>query len=153
MARPKIGDIIEIKTKRGLAYAQFTHKHPLYGSLIRILPGFFDKRPVDLKRLAAGETRYVTFFPLGSAVSRGYVAIAGNAPVPEFAQAFPTFRSGTPDQKTLKVATWWLWDGEKEWRIGALTPEQRKLSLRGVWTYTYLIDKLESDWSPESDTW
>jgi len=28
--RPKIGYIIEIATTRALAYAQLTHKHPMY---------------------------------------------------------------------------------------------------------------------------
>ena len=36
MKRPKIGDIIEIPTRSGFAYAQFTHKHNLYGALLRV---------------------------------------------------------------------------------------------------------------------
>jgi hypothetical protein len=41
--RPRIGDVVEISTPRGLAYAQFTHKHvtpPKFGALIRVAPGF-----------------------------------------------------------------------------------------------------------------
>jgi hypothetical protein len=37
--RPQLGDVIEIETSQGLAYAQYTHEHrepPRYGSLLRI---------------------------------------------------------------------------------------------------------------------
>ena len=43
--RPRIGDVVEISTPRGLAYAQFTHKHdapPKFGALIRVAPGYYD---------------------------------------------------------------------------------------------------------------
>jgi len=37
--------VIEIDTARGRAYAQLTHKDvEPFGSLIRVLPGFFTKR-------------------------------------------------------------------------------------------------------------
>ena len=39
---PRFGDVIEIATDKGLAYAQYTHEEPrFYGSLIRVLPGVF----------------------------------------------------------------------------------------------------------------
>jgi len=43
--RVKIGDIIEIPTSKGLAYAQYTHNHkqrPHFGALIRVLDGLFE---------------------------------------------------------------------------------------------------------------
>jgi hypothetical protein len=153
MAHPKIGDIVEIATKRGLAYAQFTHKHKMYSALLRLLPGFYDQRPADLACLASSGTKFVTFFPLGAAVKRGIVEIVGNTTVPDEAKAFPLFRSGIPDRDTKKVNTWWLWDGEKEWRVGELTPEQMKLPIRGIWNDTVLVERLEADWLPENNSW
>jgi hypothetical protein len=43
--RPEIGDIIEIKTPKGLAYAQYTHRDALYGNLLRVLPGLYERQP------------------------------------------------------------------------------------------------------------
>ena len=48
--RPQIGDLIEIETPRGYAYAQYVYKQreqPPMGSLIRVLPGFYRERPDD----------------------------------------------------------------------------------------------------------
>ena len=46
--RIKPGDVIEIPTSRGLAYAQYALKKEQWGALIRILAGFFEERPTDL---------------------------------------------------------------------------------------------------------
>ena len=46
---------------------------------------------------------------------------------------------------------WWLWDGEKEWQIGSITNEQRKLPIRQIWNDTMLIARLEQEWRPETD--
>ncbi|WP_176536262.1 hypothetical protein [Rhizobium sp. L9] len=47
---------------------------------------------------------------------------------------------------------WWLWDGEKEWRIGQLSAEQHQLSIRGVWNDTLLVERIEFGWTPEIDS-
>lgn len=56
-----IGDIVEIRTPRGLAYAQYTHEPPQFGSLIRVLPGLYESRPSDPARLAREQHLWVTF--------------------------------------------------------------------------------------------
>ena len=60
-------------------------------------------------------------------------------------------RGGVIDPSTRKVKVWWLWDGEKEWRVGEITAEQRGLPIRGVWNDTLLIERIESGWTPETD--
>jgi hypothetical protein len=151
MRRPKLGDIVEIKTKRGLAYAQYTHENKIMGSLIRTIDGFHELRPQDIAAIAAGKTKFVTFFSLGAAVNRGIVEIVGNATIPEADRNLPLFRGGTANPVTRKVANWWLWDGEKSWPVGDITQEQRKLPLRGIWNNAYLVSRLESGWTPEND--
>jgi hypothetical protein len=146
-----IGDVIEISTAKGLAYAQFSHNHARYGVLLRILPGFFDTRPANLKEVVAHQELFVTFFPLQAAVDRKIFEVVANLPVPDSAKKFPLFRTGVVDPTTGKVKVWWLWDGEKEWKIGEITPEQRKLPLRGIWNDTLLIEKIESGWTPSND--
>jgi hypothetical protein len=54
---PRLGDVIEIPTDRGLAYAQYTHEAKgFYESLIRVLLGLFASRPSDLRSLVNGES-------------------------------------------------------------------------------------------------
>jgi len=151
MRRVKIGDIIEITTSKGLAYAQYTHRHKQYSALIRVLEGLFESRPKDFATLVKQRHRFVTFVPLQAAVNREIFSIVGNEEVPEEAKEFPIFRAGVIDQETMKVATWWLWDGEKEWRIGELTPEQRSFPIASVWTPVALVQRIESGWTPETD--
>lgn len=149
--RVRIGDIIEVPTARGLSYAQYTHNHPRYGALIRVLPEFFKSRPKDFVALVLNRHTFVTFFPLEAAVKQGIFEIVDNSPVPEFARSFPLFRTGVEDPTTRKVKVWWLWDGEKEWKVGDLSTEQRKLPLRGIWNDTLLIQRIEAGWTPAND--
>ena len=51
MARLKIGDIVEIKTGKGLVYAQYTHKHQQYGALLRVFRSSTEFALVTLRSL------------------------------------------------------------------------------------------------------
>lgn len=154
MKRPKIGDIIEIPTRSGFAYAQFTHKHNLYGALLRVYNTIYQtKQALDAIQsvVSVREPDFSVFFPLGAAVHRGIVSIVGNAPIPEKHKPFPLFRDGIANPETKKVEIWWLWDGEKEWPVGEISDEQRRLPIRGVWNDTLLVERIESGWTPETD--
>jgi hypothetical protein len=41
----KFGDVLQVLTSQGVAYAQVTHKHPEFGFLIRVFPGFYNEQP------------------------------------------------------------------------------------------------------------
>ena len=77
-SRPRIGDVIEIPTARGLAYAQCTHQHHQYGGLIRVFDRLFEHRPTNFEDLVKGPVRFSTFLPLGAAVRRGIFEIVGH---------------------------------------------------------------------------
>ena len=51
--------MVEVATSNGLAYAHVTHKHDAkdsaYGPLLRIVPGFFSKRPERFEELVNQE--------------------------------------------------------------------------------------------------
>ena len=152
--KTRFGDVVEIETKKGLAYALYTHRHvqrPVYGALIRIFDHLYLSRPENISDVARNPVRFNTFFPLQAAVNRGLVKIIGNIPVPRGLEAFPMFRSGLIDRRTKKVANWSLWDGEKYFKVGKLSDEQRKLSTLGVCNDTFLINRIESGWRPETD--
>ena len=154
MKKVKIGDIVEIETSQGFAYAIYTHRHakpPTFGALLRIFDRLYPGRRTNLEDLPTTPIRFSTFFPLQAAVNNKMVRIVANVPVPKQLSSFPIFRSGTPDPTTRKVQTWWLWDGEKEWRIGNLSPEQRSLPVRSIWTPKFLVGRIEEGWRPETD--
>lgn len=150
MSKPEIGDIVEIKTSKGLAYAQLTHQHEIFGSLIRVFPGFSRTRPTNFDDLVNGPERFVAFVPLAALIRKGSISIVGKAIVPSHARSFPLFRSGVTNPKTRRVETWSLWDGQKTWKIGGLSEEQKKLPIRSIWTEALLFDRVECGWSPES---
>ncbi len=146
MQKIHIGDVVEIPTKRGLAYAQYTHKHekpPRFGALLRILPGFFESRPKDINRLVHQKELFLVFFPLQAAINRGIFRIVGREALPTDAEAFPVFRCGNTNPKTGHIETWWLWDGERSRKVGHLTEEQMKLPVRHLVNDTLLIRWIE----------
>ncbi len=148
----KIGDIVEIPTALGMAYAQYTHQHPRYGSLLRVIEGFFPERPQDLEKLAASPTKFFAFLLLQGTVRLGLFTYVGWAPVPAHSSKFPLFRNGVEDRRTKLVGdNWWLWDGEREWRVGKLKPEQYQLPMQEIVNAAMLVHRLEIGWLPEHE--
>jgi hypothetical protein len=155
MRFPKIqvGNIVEIPTEAGYAYAQFTHTTD-DGQLLRVFAALHE-HPVreNVEQLASSPVQFVTFFPLQHAVNAGIVAVVGTADVPAEARKFPLFRmSGLPDPMTHKVRDWWLFDGQREWKIGPLTSEQRSLPIRETINDTLLKERIVAHWRHEDDS-
>jgi hypothetical protein len=151
MGRVKLGDIIEIRTPGGVAYAQYINRHRMYGALLRVFSTLHKARPAKVQLILNDDVQFVCFFPLQAAVNQDIVTPVGNAPVPPDAAAMPVFRNGVMDPDTGKVAVWWFWDGENEWKVGALTDEQKKMPILGCWNDTFLIERIVSGWRPEND--
>jgi hypothetical protein len=148
----KTGDILEIRTSVGLAYAIFTHRDSDFGAMIRVFDQLHEDRPDDFVEVAKGNVRFTTFYPLQAAVNKKVVGVVGNVRVPDHLKAFPLFRAaGLISPTTSRVDNWWMWDGQKEWCIGALTDEHRKLPIRAVWNHTFLVDRIIQGWRPECD--
>jgi len=149
-----IGDVIEIVTSKGLAYAQLTHRHtapPRYDALIRVFSGIFDERPEleDIESLVHEEEQFRTFVPLNPMLKLPEFSIVRNFPIPDRCQSFPLFRAGMRNPKTKRVAVWWLWDGEREWRVNDLEPGQEKLPIRQIITPPILFDRIATGWRSE----
>jgi len=149
MARP--GDIFSIKTPNGEAYFQYVKNNKLMGSLIRVFPGTHLLPPENWSPLVEQETNFWIFFPVGAALKKGIIRKIANCPIPVHAEKTPLFRAGVVDPSTGRVENWWLWDGEKEWKVGKLTDEQRRLPIRGSWNDTLLVERIQSGWLPEHD--
>lgn len=149
--RVRIGDVIEIPTAKGLAYAQLSHNVKQWGSLLRILPGFHATRPGSLSIVIGQEERFVVFFPLQAAVNRNIFEVVGHEEVPERARPLPHFRVAGHIDREGRVHDWWLWDGEADRKLGKLDDKTRKLPLLEVWNDTLLIQRIEEGWTPETD--
>ncbi|PYS20608.1 MAG: hypothetical protein DMF72_20345 [Acidobacteria bacterium] len=149
--RIQVGDIVEIPTNRGFAYAQFVLKKDRWGALIRILPGLFDERPDKLCDLAPKKETFVTFFPLQAAVNKNIFEVVDNCDIPQQSSQFPLFRAAGHVDRQGKVHNWFLWDGERSWPVDRLTPELTRLPMRSVWNDTLLIERIEQGWTPETD--
>ncbi|SKD04880.1 hypothetical protein SAMN05445504_9329 [Burkholderia sp. CF099] len=148
----KAGDVFAIKTSKGEAYFQYIGKLPPMGSLIRILPGTFASEPSDWDALMGCNTNFWIFFPVAAALKRGIVRKVTRCAIPDHSTTPPTFRAGVVDPSTGRVETWWFWDGKKEWQVGQISQEQRKLPIRGAWNDTLLIQRIEEGWLPEKDS-
>ena len=144
----KIGDVIEVPTSKGLAYVQYTHENKTWGSLIRVLQGFYKTRPSNetLEKVVQKPHRFQTFCPVHYGVNIGVWERFGNFPVPDFAQKFPTFKnSSAPPKSDLKEVNWSLWNGENPWRVGKLSlEEQKKYPFHAICNDTGLVHHIET---------
>lgn len=137
------GDVIEIETEKGLAFAQITHNHFSYPPVVRAIAGLRQSRPEDLKALVQGQTLFVAMIPLAGAmrqVGRRYEVI-GNVPIPEDQRAFPIFRMPIRDKKG-DIVYWWFWDGRGLSYDTELTADQEKLPMREVMTGRRFLERV-----------
>jgi hypothetical protein len=145
--RPTVGDIIEVPTSDGFAYALYTHDHdlkPHFGALIRVLDGRFAERPASFAVLLEKPPRFSVFFPLAAALSRGLVQVVAHAPVPAGLQPFPIFKTHADADATSESKDWWLWDGRREWHVERLSADEKCFPYLQLVNDTTLIDLIES---------
>lgn len=147
--RARIGDVIEIPIHNKLAYTQYSHRNRKYGELIRILPGQYNVRPNDFSSIVQEKERYFIFFPLNAALRSEIFFVVANEEVPKHAKQFPLMRAAGARDISGKVIDWWLWDGEKEWKLEKLSLDQRKLSIRTICNDTMLVERIKDGWLPE----
>jgi hypothetical protein len=151
--RARFGDVFEVHTPRGLAYLQYTSKHPEYSDTVRILPGLFKTRltPDELATLITQEG-YFTFYLVSLALKHGLVELIGNYPIPAgLGSPSKLLRAGfrTSEGKAL---AWFLWDGTQETLLKReLTSEEKRISLAQMWNHEFLVHRLAEQWRPEHE--
>ena len=146
-----VGDIAEIPTSRGLAYAQCSHVHPMYAHLLRVLPRFYDRRPANLEIEICQKEAFLVFFPLQTAVNAGIFKIVGHCGVPGHVTEIPEFSTGLQDRVTKKVKEWWLWDGKRETRGGEIHDSRRGTRIPEVWSAPLLVENIERGWEARDE--
>lgn len=152
--RVKLGDVLELPLPDGpLAYLHYVKYHrdpPVFGELIRVLDGIFEKRPENIKEIVEKPERYVTFFPLGTCGARGWVTRVGNEPIPVRFDQWPLFKLFNQNVETGE-RDWWLSDMKKSWRVGTLSPEHYDPPLKEIPNLKMLEDCIVSGWHPSHE--
>ncbi len=151
----EIGDVLEIHTTLGFAYLQYTHYKKPYGTLIRVLPRFYQARPLNFSQLAQEKELYFAFCPVQTLVDQGFLEVVASEKLPAAGKNFPIMRKGfvRPITKGGGVSYWTVMDGEDELRVKTeeLTQEQRQISIASSWNLGMLVKRLTERWLPEMD--
>src|ERR1700733_13666146 len=156
--KPHIGDIYELRTNNGLAYVQYTHEAEDRSQLIRVLPGVYSSRPVDIAMLSQQRELYFTFTVLMNALRKKELNLISNQPVPEWAKPFPTMRKVAGRARGGKILGWHIGHGlrlytvqemQRALHVRELTPEQKKLSIAAICPVEALATQIEQGWTPE----
>jgi len=149
--RPRVGDIVEIDTPQGFAYALFTHMHdepPVYGELLRVWTRLHANRPESFDDLLKENEQFSVFCPLAASLKEGLCRIVQNNEVPEKLKLFPLFKSGNFDRKSRQITNWWIWDGRKSTNIGDLPKEYSDLPYRCILTIPAITHCLSTGITP-----
>ncbi len=152
--RVKFGDVIEIPTNKGLAYAIYTHRHvdpPVFGPLLRVFAGFHKKRPKDFKEIVANPIRFSKFFPLVQVINRKIFEVVAHEEIPKHLQTFPSFRNNPNTKAKRNDEGWWIWDGKKEWKVGYLSNDQKLYPKHSIVNDTALREMIEGKWGPDDE--
>jgi len=146
--RIKLGDMLQVLTSEGVAYAQVTHKHPEFGFLIRIFQGFYSQQPKNFSAVVVGEVQFSAFFVAQAAVNQGLVSVVANVEVPEALKSFPIFRARSGGAG----GSIWLWDGTKHFRLERkLTADELKYPTDGIISAPLLVERIENGYRAELD--
>lgn len=132
-----LGDILEVRTAKGLAYLQVALRNATFGEFVRILPGIFSERPGDLEMLAKKDATFSTFFPASYATGEGLLEKIGHADVPENDQVLPLMRMGVDRDGSGSILSWSLFDGEKQ-VAAKMAEDERELPIVSVPSFDVL---------------
>lgn len=139
--RLRVGDVVEIRTKLGFSYAQYTHRDARWGHLVRLLPFLFQQRPDFHEEILEEKPLYIIFLPLSRIVKLQIFPVVVNMPIPSHSKDFPIFRSSNSDGEN---DDWWLYDGKNKWFVGKLENPEEYPELY-VCNDTFLIEVIEGD--------
>ena len=91
---------------------------------------------------------YVTFYPVATAVARGFVEVIGTL----VSGGMPhRFRRPEAISRDGKVMTWIIEDDSSEVLRLELTPEERRLPIAEIWNHEMLIDRILHQWRPDDE--
>lgn len=150
--RPDLGDVVEISTPKGFAYAQFIHDDARFGEMIRVLPGTFKTRPADLANLVAGPEKFIVFYAIRAAIRQRLVERVGPEPIPDrLRQVPPVLVAGATGRYDYTRTSFSVWDGERETHLRELRREHRTLPIAMSLGHPGLTNAIVNDWLPSDE--
>lgn len=155
-----VGDIFEIDTPAGLAYAQYTHDAGDMGQLVRVLPGTYARRP-DLASLAKQRELYFVFYTLKYVLRAKQVEVISNHAIPDWAKEPPVMRkAGGLRDAEGRTLNWTIGpalglstvaDLQQALKVRELSAEHAKLSIAEIWPHPVMVEMITKGWTPERD--
>jgi hypothetical protein len=154
--RLKLGDVIEFRTSKGFAYAQYVFKHTNaqgYGELLRIIEGVSAIPTSDLDLICSRRTLYVCFCRPQPELKSGKCKIVGNAAIPSELEKLPKFKWACRNIISGRVIRWEIWDGKtrKGRPVTKLNIQAKQYPLLEIVTLEDVIHRLDTDWKPEDE--
>ncbi len=146
--KAKPGDLLEIETQNGFAYVQYVGKHPEYGDVIRVIPGFREHKPADFIDMIEKEG-YIAFYSAQASVKQGLSRIVGS--YPQQSMVPRNVRRAGARAATGKILTWIVEMDGREIVREKLSEVERQLPIAAVWDHELLVLRIDEEWSPEKE--
>jgi hypothetical protein len=141
--KPKEGDVFEIPLTSGKkAYGWYLNYSPM-GPLIQVF-SLVSASDVTIDQVLASKPLFPPVLTgLFAAIKNEKWKIVGHKPVTNFSH--PKFVSTLFDHRIGRAEIWYLWDGEKEMKIGPILPDEYKsLEFLVVWDPSNVVDRIET---------
>lgn len=148
--RPRVGDVFEVRTAKGLAYIQFVGMHPMNAHTIRLFMGTHASRPSDVNVILASPS-YVTFYPVHWAVRDGEIEYVASCAIPENFKMPMKLINSSLMMRDGKVPTWVVksrTDRSLEWLP---LEEVRGCPIEVLAGYRPFVRRIETGWTPEHE--
>jgi hypothetical protein len=154
----KLGDVYKVPVAQGHAYLQYVFEHkdpPVWGSIVRVLPGIFEMDPPDLDALVGHLELYVAFVTLRLAIKQKEVVFVGSYPISERFEKCPLFKAAIkwksrPDKSTYPIE-WAIWNGRIKTPETPLSREHWSLPTLCLINIPQLQLQIKTGWRPEVD--
>ncbi|MFC1597737.1 hypothetical protein ACFL5Q_07360 [Planctomycetota bacterium] len=148
--RAKPGDLLEVKSSRGLSYVQYVGKHPEYGDVILVLPGCFKGRPSDLTCLVDEAAGFLAFYSARAAVLQDLAEIVASHNLPSEIEVPTKLRRAGARGPGGEVRTWIIENEDHEIVREKLSDLEKQLPIAAIWDHELLTRRISEGWRPEN---
>ncbi len=141
----KIGDIFDIPLSNGRrAYGQLVFKDKQFGPLIQVFDLISSTQINDVQQLENLKPLFPPVITGVNAMTRaGKWTVIGHSSVENF--IYPKFVRTFYDENSGEACIWFIWDGEKETRLGKILPDEyKKLEYLVVWSPFDVVARIET---------
>jgi len=145
----KIGDVFSIPLTNGLGFIQCVKEAPKTEcEVLRVLPGIYSESE-EIQTIIEKKEIFFTQLAMKYALKKNMISFIGNFPVPNDTQVPRHYR--TEHHIGTEFVCWHIVDSVtlKRESVKTLSPEQKKLSEWDFISIPDLVEKIESNWTPE----